>query len=112
MKKLLFVVILLFTLVSGLFASNWKQVRNSDAAAYVFVYHEKDTNSYMTCQKTNKGYDLMIRYMNEKVVQNNPKSNIYWEPMNKKEVEEIKDKLLNMEDVSWENVIEIRKESK
>ena len=111
MKKIFAVILVLFT-IFGCFASNWKQVRNSDAAAYVFVYHEKDTNSYMTCQKTNKGYDLMIRYMNEKVVQDNPKSNIYWGPMNKKEVEEIKDKLLNMEDVSWENVIEIRKESK
>ena len=111
MKKIIAVILVLFTMF-GCFASNWKQVHNSDSAAYVFVYHEKDTNSYMTCLKTNKGYDLMIRYMNEKVVQNNPKSNIYWEPMTKKEVEEIKDKLLNMEDVSWENVIEVRGESK
>ena len=110
MKKIFAVILVLFTMF-GCFASNWNQVRNLDTAAYEFVYHEKDTNCYMTCQKTSKGYDLMVRYMNEKVVQNNPKSNVYWSSMDKKEVEEIKNKLLNMEDVSWEKVIEIREES-
>lgn len=110
MKRLL-VVILLFTLVSGLFASNWKRVYREDCAAYEFVYYDKETNCYMTSLKTKEGYDLILRYMNEKEVANNPKSNVYWSPRDKKEIEKIKETILNTENVSWENVVKLREES-